>query len=299
MSEPISLPKRILVIIDKPKHEQTALARALALQAKTGAHLHLAAFAYHPTYDQRDVFEVHQRRAIRKEILRERTEWLRDQVRDAKGLFRDLTLEVAWVKEIAQWIVDRVAKQGDDLVVKAIHQTQTLLHTPLDWHLLRLCPAPLLLCTARPWQPRPRVLAALDLRSDDKPHEILNHMVLEAARQSCELYGGELHCVYAQDVPKVLSELSLPDPRGFQQENAARAQERMARLAAPYGVPEDHLHVVMGKVGQAVNRLSEKLGADLMVMGTTARRGVAATVIGNSAEKVLTRARCDVLALKP
>jgi nucleotide-binding universal stress UspA family protein len=35
------------------------------------------------------------------------------------------------------------------------------------------------------------------------------------------------------------------------------------------------------------------------VMGTTARRGLAASVIGNSAEKVLTRARCDVLALKP
>jgi universal stress protein E len=55
----------------------------------------------------------------------------------------------------------------------------------------------------------------------------------------------------------------------------------------------------MGKVGHAVNRLSARLKADLMVMGTTARRGVAAMVLGNSAEKVLMKARCDVLALKP
>lgn len=57
--------------------------------------------------------------------------------------------------------------------------------------------------------------------------------------------------------------------------------------------------IAPGKVGHAVNRLSAKLKADLMDMGATARRGVAAAVIGNSAEKVLTQARCDVLALKP
>ncbi|NJN52807.1 MAG: universal stress protein [Gammaproteobacteria bacterium] len=34
-------------------------------------------------------------------------------------------------------------------------------------------------------------------------------------------------------------------------------------------------------------------------MGTTARRGVKGLVIGNSAERVLAKAPCDVLALKP
>ena len=292
-------PKQILVIIDKPKHDQTALQRALALQEKTKAHLHLAAFAYHPMYDQKDLFDVRQRRAIRKEILRERTEWLRDQVRDAEGLFKDLSLEVVWMKEIAEWVAARVVELGDDLVVKSIHQSQTLLHTPLDWQLLRLCPAPVLLCTSTPWRRKPRILAAMDLRVLDRPHEILNRKVLDAARDFVDLHDGELHCVYAVDVPNVLSELNIPDPRGFQQEGVARARRRLAELAAPYGIPEDRQHVVMGKVGHAVCRVSEKLKADLMVMGTTARRGLAAQVIGNSAEKVLMRARCDVLALKP
>jgi universal stress protein E len=293
------VPKRILVVIDKPKHEPTALERGLALQAKTHAHLHLAAFAYHPMYDQQDVFDVHQRRAMRKEIVRQRTEWLRDQVRDAQGLFKNLALEVVWAKDIAEWVTNRVTEYGDDLVVKSIHQSQTLLHTPLDWQLLRLCPAPVLLCTSSPWRRKPRVLAALDLRVDDRAHETLNRKVLEAAHAFVELHGGELHCVYSVDVPKVLSELNIPDPRGFQQESTVQARARLAELAAPYRVPAERLHVPMGKVGHAVNRLSTRLKADLLVMGTTARRGLTATVIGNSAERVLTRARCDVLALKP
>lgn len=293
------IPRNVLVVIDKPKHEQIALKRALALQEKAGAHLHLAAFAYHSLYDQTDVFDVHQRRAIKKEIVRQRTEWLRERVWDAEGLSRDLNLEVVWTKDIARWVSERIIERGDDLVVKSIHQSQTLLHTPLDWQLLRTCPAPLLLCTSTPWRRKPRVLAALDLRVEDQAHASLNRKVLEAARTFAELHDGELHCAYALDVPDVLSKLNIPDPRTFQRENVVQARERLAELVAPYEVPVKHQHVPMGKVGHAVNRLSAKLGADLMVMGTTARRGLAAAVIGNSAEKVLMRARCDVLALKP
>ena len=293
------IPKQILVIIDKPKHEQTALERALALQEKTNAHLHLAAFAYHPMCDQTDVFDAHQRRAIRKEIVRQRTEWLRDQARDREALSRDLNLEVVWCQDIANWVAERVIERGDDLVVKSIHQSQTLLHTPLDWQLLRTCPAPVLLCTSTPWRRKPRVLAALDLRVEDRAHASLNHKVLEAGRSFAEMHDGELHCVYALDVPEVLSALNIPDPRTFQQENVVQARERLAEVVAPYEVPAERLHVPMGKVGHVVNRLSARLEADLMVMGTTARRGLAAAVIGNSAEKVLMRAQCDVLALKP
>lgn len=288
-----------LVIMDKPKHPQVALQRALALQSRTRAHLHLAAFAYHPMYDQRDIFDAHQRRAIKKEILRERTEWLRDQVRDAEGLFKDLTLEVVWVQDIAAWVAERQQTDPDALVIKSVHQSHTLTHTPLDWQILRLCPNPVLLCTDRNWRRKPKILAALDLRVDDRAHEILNVKVLGAAHELAELQDAELHCVYSVNVPGVLSELNIPDPRRFQQDVVVRSRQRLRELTEPYGIPEDWLHVPMGKVGHAVNRLAARLKAELLVMGTTARRGVAATVIGNSAEMVLQRSRCDVLAVRP
>lgn len=293
------VPSRILVIVDKPKHEQTALRRALDLQARTRAHLHLAAFAYHPMYDQKDVFDAHQRRAIRAEACRQRSEWLRGQLADAGALARDIVTEVVWVKDIAGWVTKRVAEAGDDLVLKSIHQSQTLLHTPLDWQLLRNCPVPVLLCTNRPWRRKPRILAALDLRVDDKAHAVLNRKVLETAHAFAEAHDGELHCVYALVLPRSPSELRIPDPRQFRADAIQRSRERMAQLAEPYDVPMARLHVPLGKVGFAVNSVAGKIKADLLVMGTTARRGLAGLVIGNSAEKVLTRARCDVLALKP
>jgi universal stress protein E len=291
--------KNVLVIVDKPKHEQTALSRALSLQKVTGAHLHLAAFAYHPMYDQKDIFDTHQRRAIRKEIERQRTQWLRDQVLDARAVFMNITIGVVWTKDIANWTTEHVRADRYDLVLKSINQTQTLLHTPLDWQLLRESPVPVLLCTATPWRRTPRILAAVDLRSADHAHEALNRKVLDAARLFADLYGADLHCVYALDVPKVLSDLNIADPRRFQREAQQSAMERLQGLAADYHVPAANLHVPMGKIGHAVNRLSTRLKIDLMVMGTTARTGLKGLVIGNSAEKVLVKARSDVLALKP
>ena len=291
---------QILVIMDKPKHDQTALARALALQTHTKAHLHLSSFAYHPMYDQKDVFETHQRRALKKEIVRQRTEWLRDEVRDAQGLFKDLSLEIVWTKDIAEWVAEREAEaKSDDLVVKSIHQSQTLIHTPLDWQLLRLCPKPVLLTSPKPWRRKPKILATIDLRVENRAHEALNRKVLDAAQTFAEWHDGEVHCVYAVDVGGPLNDLSITDVRGFRREAVQRSAERLAELVAPYGIPEKQLHVPAGKVGQAVNRQAARLRADLMVMGTTARKGLAARVIGNSAEKVLARAQCDVLALKP
>jgi universal stress protein E len=295
----VDSPKNALVIVDKPKHEQTAVMRALALQKLAGGHMHLAAFAYHAMYDQKDIFETHQRRAIRKEIERQRTQWLRDLVLDSRAAFSDLTLEVVWTKDIAAWVAEQIPTRGYDLVIKSINQSQTLTHTPLDWELLRTTPCPVLLCTSTPWQRKPVVLAAVDLRTPDRAHEALNHRVLSAARVFANLHGGVVHCAYAIDVPKVLSELNIEDPREFQRETQHDVQARLKAFAATYDIPEKNVHVPMGKVGHAMNRLSAKLKADLMVMGTTARKGLKGLVIGNSAEKVLIKARCDVLALKP
>lgn len=286
-------PQNILVVVAKPKHDQ------VALQDLTGAVLHLAAFVHHPMYDRKDVFDTRQRRAIRREMLRERTEWLRAQVRDVGGTFKNITLDVVWTRDITAWVSAAIKETKFDLVLKSIHQAGTLLHTPLDWQLLRTCSAPLLLCTQSPWGKRPCVLAALDLRVPGGTHDILNRRVLDAAHLFAALYQAELHCVYTIELSEVLSDLDLVNAREAQRRARAEAEGLLSDLLAPYGVPASRVHMPMGKVGQAVNKVASKLKAELMVMGTTARKGVRGLIIGNSAEKVLTRARCDVLALKP
>jgi universal stress protein E len=186
--------QRILVVMDKPKHPQHAFERALMLQARTGAHLDLKAFVYHPMADQTATFDTHQRRQLKATMLHERAEWLRGQVLDAGAAFDDVSIECVWSKDLAGWVAGAAA-QRCDLVIKSVQRHRTLLHTPTDWQLLRDCRAPVLLVSGRPW--------------------------------------------------------------------------------------------------------ARKIKADVVVMGTTARQGLRALVIGNAAERVLAKVPCDVLALKP
>jgi universal stress protein E len=291
--------KNVLVVMDKPKHDQVAFRRALGLERTSPMHLHLTAFCYHPMYDQTEVFETHQRNEIKKDLVHDRERWLRDQVLDAKAVYENVTLETVWTKELADWVVEKAGSGKYDLVMKTVHKSQTLTHTPSDWTLLRECPAPVLLCTKKRWPKTPQILVALDLKRSDRSHKRLNVKALDAASWFAEKHGGQIHCVYAIEVSNVLSDLDIINPRKIQKDAKDKAQAALDDLLGPYDIPKSRVHMPIGKVGQAVNNVAAKVKADLLVMGTTGRTGVKGLVLGNAAEKVLVRAGCDILALKP
>ena len=74
----------ILVILDKPKHAQTALARARDIAQAVGARMHLVSFAWLAMAEEKDVFDAHQRRAMKKAVVDERKTWVRQLVVDSK-----------------------------------------------------------------------------------------------------------------------------------------------------------------------------------------------------------------------
>ena len=298
-------PTSILVILDKPKHEQSALADARKLLAKSpGAHLRLISFVWHAMAEQKNVFDAHQRRALKKEIVRNREVWLRDLVRDEGLSGSSVTIEVVWTDDISGWVE---ANAGDaDLVVKSVHKSQTLLHTPLDWELMRTCPRPLLLVGGFRGKRKKRaaksendVIATLDLRHDDRKHRLLNFKVLDAATRFAELRGGKLHCVAVVEYSEVLSDLEIVDPRKVRKEAIAASGEFLEALIEPYDIAKTRVHRPAGKVGHMVAATARKTGAGLVVVGSAARRGLGAKLIGNSAEKILERSPADLLVVHP
>lgn len=58
-------------------------------------------------------------------------------------------------------------------------------------------------------------------------------------------------------------------------------------------------HLVKGHARKEIPALARQIEADLIVMGTVARTGVAGFIIGNTAEAILNQIECSVLALKP
>jgi len=294
----------ILVILDKPKHAQVALDRACHLAAvfatpSRPVHLHLASFCWLAMAEQREVFDAHQRRTLRQSVVKERESWLRGLVLDAGLAAADVTTEVVWTGDIAGWVASSVVEQKVDLVIKSVHRSKTVLHTPLDWALLRSCPVPLYLATGLSGRPSGNVVATIDLRHGDRKHQLMNLRVLDAARYFAANAGARVHCVHAVETAAGIAGLGQFAPIALERRLRARARELLEALLEPYGIPRARMHLPVGKVGAVTAALAGRVKADLVVVGTSARRGVGAVLLGNSAEKILTRLTCDVLAVHP
>ena len=296
--------KHALVVMDKPKHDQIGFQRALALgkaleaSGEGAPELQLKAFVYNPAVTDSSL-DVRDQTTLKRTLTQSRKTWLAEQVAKAEAQGLKAKGDAVWTEALARWTCDAVDSSAVDLVVKTVHKSKTLTHTPADWTLLRQCPAPVLLCTRKRWAKAPKVLVALDLKRKDRNHARLNKKAIEAGCKIASLFGGEVHLVYTITVSSVLSDLDIVDARKIQKAAATQAKEAMEALAAPYGIPKANMHLPLGKVGQGVNNTAAKLKADLLVMGTTGKTGLKGLVLGNAAEKVLTRAQCDILALKP
>jgi len=289
--------KNILVIVDKPKHEQGALRRALRLQAQTGADLHLKAFIYHAHVASGNAFTSKQRTSIRRGLMEQQHDWLMTQGTPATDT-GDITREVVWSSDIAGWVEKFVTKTPQDLVIKAVNHTESLIHMPLDWELLRTCPAPLLLCAGLPQKTKPRILAAIDMNRNKGKQKRLNKKVLNAAAQFAKINAAELHCVYTVEISQVLKDLGIINPKAHAREVRKQILPELEALLEPYGVSANRIHMPVGKVGKTVSKIASKINAQLLVLGTSGRSGVGALVLGNSAEKVLQKSHCEILAVK-
>jgi universal stress protein E len=295
----LKYPASILVILDKPKHAQTALAEARRLQATHPAtHLRLVSFVWLAMAEQKEIFDAHQRRAMKKEIVRVRDEWLRNLVRDEGLSGSPVSIEVVWTSDIAGWVA---AESADaDLVIKSVHKTRTLMHTPLDWELIRSCPKSLLLVgTGGRRRKAGDVIATVDLKDHDRIHQTLNMKVLEAANRFAGIRGGKLHCVAVVEYSEVLSDLDMIDARKVRRQAIEGSAAFLEALLRPYHIARSRIHRPAGKVGHMVAATARKTNAGLVVVGSAARRGVTARLLGNSAEKILERSPVDLLVVHP
>jgi nucleotide-binding universal stress UspA family protein len=76
------------------------------------------------------------------------------------------------------------------------------------------------------------------------------------------------------------------------------ATRRLEDLATRLESIPHEIRVERGSPPSVVNRLAEEMGADLIVLSTRGRRGVARRVMGSTAEAVVAGAPCPVLTVK-
>jgi nucleotide-binding universal stress UspA family protein len=125
-----------------------------------------------------------------------------------------------------------------------------------------------------------------------------------ALRRAAELAGmsdGVVHLLHVlpypagtalvDSTPIVWADRSLLDAR-------RSAGARLLALGDGVEAPVE-AHVAIGTPAAQICETAEHIGADLIVMGTHARRGAAALFQGSVAARTVRRAVCPVLALRP
>jgi nucleotide-binding universal stress UspA family protein len=218
-------------------------------------------------------------------------------------------------------VIREVLDNEHDLVLKTVESGGLVnrLFGSNDMHLLRNCPCPVWLIKPTSAQTCQRILAAVDVSDNYPPDELkirslLNNDILEIAGTLALAGSSELHII---DVWNAIGESALrsgfiarPEEevvayvKGVEQQHAQNLDvlvekvfDRLGQDALEYIKPEKHL--VKGYPRKKVPELTEKIKADLVVMGTVARTGIPGFFIGNTAENILNQLDCSVLAIKP
>jgi universal stress protein A len=139
------------------------------------------------------------------------------------------------------------------------------------------------------------VLAAIDLSEEAK-------QVLDRAAAVAALTGATLSVVsVVRPLTQVYGGLDLaPIAAGgvsFEQEALRQATDQVRALAAGHGVPVERTHVFIGAPAHDIRELAERVGADLIVVGTHGRHGLG-LLLGSTANAIIHGVRCDVLAVR-
>ena len=136
-----------------------------------------------------------------------------------------------------------------------------------------------------------RILVAVDLSEE-------SDLVALRAKAIAGNGGAELHLIHVIEPLSFAYGGDIPmDFSGIQDEIHQQAQQQLEKFGEKHGVSADRRRVVLGRPEVEIHELAEEIGADLIVVGSHGRYGLA-LLMGSTANGVLHGASCDVLAVR-
>ncbi|WP_444931917.1 universal stress protein [Microbulbifer sp. SSSA002] len=209
----------------------------------------------------------------------------------------------------AERVIRRVLVEGCDLVIKNVEgRSQLKGFRAMDMDLLRKCPCPVWLC--RPIE-RPhskiQVAVAIDPECEEGRTYDLAIRLLRWSRVLADSCSGVLSVIscWDFDIDEYLRRhftLSASEEALDEAAEWARAQHRskLDVLMRASGIEgEIHIRHAVAHPDNFIPLLIDEERVDLLVMGTVARAGIPGFIMGNTAENILQKVSCSLLALKP
>lgn len=217
-------------------------------------------------------------------------------------------------------LVREILRGKNDLLMKEADPNESVLFGSIDMHLLRTCPCPLWL--EKPGQgdrPYSRILATVDpapvpdeadllhIKDDLNPKDPgLDLKILELATSLAAGDAAELHVLHVWSAPgeELLQGnmmVTQDQVERYADDLRSEAQKALDRLLSKFTDKSDRrtVHLLKGDATEEISEFVKKHQIEMVVMGTVARTGISSVLIGNTAESILQRVNCSVLAVKP
>lgn len=233
-----------------------------------------------------------------------------DELEEMALPLRDLGVDVAARVLTGRTFVEiilEVQRREHDLVMKTAQGSAAGIGGLLGstaLHLLRKCPCPVWVVKPGDAESR-RVVAAIDPNLEDPAGDSLSRTVLELASSLARSSGLELEIVHAW---RLWSESMLRSRRvnvtseevdAIVSETGEQAEAAVQQVVGQVDLSDvrHRLTLVQGRPFEVISESTRN--AEVAVLGTLSRSGIAGVLIGNTAEKVLRQVDCSVIAVKP
>ena len=299
----------ILVVLNPENDKQYALARAVRLvkEQKSEVPVKITVFlaAYDLSYEISALLSAEEREEMHRGVIAQRQKEIQPYLEKYADPMIEFRPIVVWSSNEAEAISAEVEKNNYDLVVKYTKEEESLtslIFTPMDWQLLRKCPTPMLVVRDGDWKHQRRILVAVNVSGDEDYHETLNKSLVSLSIDLADnLERGNIHLVSAYPPTPINMAIDLPEFHTSEYTNGIRGQYliNMKALRQSFGIDEDHTHVREGFPEEVIPEVAKEIEAELVILGTVGRTGLSAALLGNTAEHVISKLSCNLLAIKP
>jgi len=280
---------RLFVIIDPTAEHQVALVKAFLIAKLGNCHIH-ASLCVHKSLDKGG--ECSSRKDFKRCTLKEAKNWLETLMQPCRLSDVPYTTEVIWNRNWVEESLRAAKKSGCDLMIKSsFHHSKArrFFSMTSDYYLMQHCAIPILFTEqGQDWH-SDRILACLDLESDDPHHARLNELIMRDARAFADIVGMDLYIACAYTAAIGSGNLPLKSHAGI-----ASLEQHLGEI---HDLDPSRILLRKGGVVGVLRAICNEMDPSIVVMGTLARRGIKGKLIGNTAEKLLDIIDADVLTI--
>ncbi len=292
--------ENILVIAEESIGDKPLdLRKALSLVDGKANTIHLLAVVYCDTEEHTTFLETDERLSLKQALLNQTQESIETLLQNECADLSKVTYEIQWNENLFTAAETVCRQKAFDLIIKTGHRTESLLHVPTDFHLLRVVHIPTMVLRSHGWASRPVVLATINFATHIPALMDLNRKVLNTARQVAQMTGSELHCCYVISCSGILMDMDIIHADNLLRKFRQKHEAELFDFTSEFGITPERIHARAGVPDRLIPSLANRIKANLVVIGTHHRKSIQGLVLGNKCERVLSVLRTHILVVKP